>query len=221
VPVLLAAGLVIATLQVETPGALIATDYGRILLLKLVAVTGLLAVAALNKLRLTPALARGEAPAAITLRRAIGVEAALVAAILLATIMLGATPPPRVHPRGEVLTKLHQQHDRAAPKSSTTAQSGTIRAEIDLSPAQSGRNTILIRLLDAAGAPLEARETIVALANLPAGVEPIRRAFSRTGPGTYQLKDLVLVPAGTWSIRIDALLGDFDKRVFETELEIR
>jgi copper transport protein len=221
VPVLLAAGLVIATLQVETPGALIDTEYGRILLLKLVAVTGLLAVAALNKLRLTPALARGEARAAVTLRRAIGVEAALVAAILLATIMLGTTPPPRVLSGGEGLTGLHHQHGHDAPKFSTMAQSGTIRAEIEVSPAQSGRNTILIRLVDAAGAPLEPREAIVALANLPAGVEPIRRAANRTGPGTYRLDDVVLVPAGTWSIRIEALVGDFDERVFETELEIR
>ena len=80
---------------------------------------------------------------------------------------------------------------------------------------------MVIRLVDAAGMPLDARETIVALANLPAGVEPIRRALSRTRPGTYELKDLVLVPAGTWSIRIDALVGDFDERVFETKLEIR
>ncbi len=221
VPVLLAAGLVIATLQVETPGALIATDYGRILLLKLVAVTGLLAVAALNKLRLTPALARGEAPAAINLRRAIGVEAALVAAILLATVLLGATPPPRVLPAGAAATERHRPHGHAAPNFSMTVQSGTVRAEIEVSPAPGDRNTLVIRLIDAAGMPLDARETIVALANAPAGVEPIRRAPSRTGPGIYELKGLVLVPAGTWSIRIDALVGDFDERVFETELEIR
>ena len=55
---LLLAGVMLAALQVRTPAALIATDYGRLLLLKLALVALLLGLGALNRLVLTPALER-------------------------------------------------------------------------------------------------------------------------------------------------------------------
>ena len=56
---LLLAGVVLSALQLRTPSALIATDYGRLLLAKLALVALLLGLGALNRLVLTPALERG------------------------------------------------------------------------------------------------------------------------------------------------------------------
>ncbi|MEO1104948.1 MAG: CopD family protein, partial [Pseudomonadota bacterium] len=62
-----------------SPSELIGTAYGTALLSKLVVVTGLLALAAKNKLVLVPALARNEAGAPARLQRAIRLEGVAVA----------------------------------------------------------------------------------------------------------------------------------------------
>ena len=71
------------------------TAYGWILIAKVALVGFLLGFAALNKLRLVPAIEKGEPGAPARLRRSIGWEMAVVAAILLATATLTSitTPP--------------------------------------------------------------------------------------------------------------------------------
>ncbi|RST85879.1 copper resistance protein CopC, partial [Aquibium carbonis] len=92
---LFVSGGVLAVIQVETPAALLSTAYGTVLLVKLALVALLLALAAFNRWRLTPAVARGEAGPRRALVRAI------VAEVLIAVLILGAaatwrfTPPPR------------------------------------------------------------------------------------------------------------------------------
>lgn len=83
VPALLAAGALLLTLLAGDPLAALGTAWGRLLALKLVAVAGILALAALNRLRLAPALAAGAPPAAAALRRSVAAEAALMVAALL------------------------------------------------------------------------------------------------------------------------------------------
>ncbi len=88
VPALLLAGAVMAWLLVGDPRALVATGYGRTLLVKLVLVATLLALAAANKLRFVPAMRAGDHSAARHLRRSIDVEAALILAALAVTAAL-------------------------------------------------------------------------------------------------------------------------------------
>jgi copper transport protein len=220
VPVLILAGLTIAILQVRTFGSLVTTLYGWLLLAKLCAVTALLGLAALNRLRLTPALARGDRRAVDRLRRTIAVEIALVLAILIATAALGTTPPPRVfEPAGD--SGLHEPHEQHRGGLAVSAANSAGRAEIALASAESGDNAVDIRLTDTAGAPLEAREVIVVAANPSAGVEPIEREAEAIGAGAWRVENLTLVPAGEWSIRVEALVNDFEKPVFEAALELR
>lgn len=75
--------------------ALLGTAYGWTLLAKVALVAALLGLAALNKLRLVPALASGDPMAAPALRRSIAWEGAAVALILVATAALTTitTPP--------------------------------------------------------------------------------------------------------------------------------
>src|SRR5690606_36205139 len=96
VALLVAAGLIMVVLQVGSMSGLVGTTYGLILLAKLALVAALLALAAINKLRLTPSLALGEPGAVMALRRTIAAEVGLALAILVATAALGTTPPPRV-----------------------------------------------------------------------------------------------------------------------------
>jgi len=92
---LLLAGILLAALLLGGIAPLVTTAYGWVLLAKLALVVGLLGLAALNKWRLVPRLAAGDAGAALRLRRSIAAEIALVAAILLATAVLtSAVSPP-------------------------------------------------------------------------------------------------------------------------------
>lgn len=98
VAALVLAGGIFALVLVETPGGLLGTAYGRILLVKIALVAALLALAALNKLRLVPALAAGKQSARERLAASIRLEALAGAAILLTTATLTsvATPPGRL-----------------------------------------------------------------------------------------------------------------------------
>jgi len=85
VAALAAAGIGLLVLIAGSPLAALETGWGRLLALKLLAVAGLLGLAALNKLRLTPALAAGRSGAAGALRGSIAAEAALALAVLVLT----------------------------------------------------------------------------------------------------------------------------------------
>ncbi|MFD0917570.1 copper resistance D family protein [Pseudahrensia aquimaris] len=85
---LVVAGSVLAFLLVGSPLALISSQYGLTLLLKLAAVAVLLALAAANKIRFVPALRKESVSAAGHLRKSISLEMAVVALILAITAVL-------------------------------------------------------------------------------------------------------------------------------------
>jgi putative copper export protein len=82
---LIAAGALLLWLMLETPLALFESIYGRLMAVKLLLVAGLLSLAAMNKLRLTPALFAGDALALRRLRNSIGAEMTLATVVLAVT----------------------------------------------------------------------------------------------------------------------------------------
>lgn len=95
VAALVAAGVItLVLLGAATPEAL-SSPYGQAFLIKLALFAGVLGLAALNKVRLTPDLKAAVPGAAQRLRRSIAVESALVLAILATTAALTTvTSPP-------------------------------------------------------------------------------------------------------------------------------
>ncbi len=85
VPGLVAAGLVLLWLLLGSLEAVFMSEYGRLVLFKLAFVAGLLMLAAVNKLRLTPGVAAGNRAAATNLRWSIAGEMTLATAILILT----------------------------------------------------------------------------------------------------------------------------------------
>ena len=94
VAVLVAAGAGLLVVLAGGPLAVLASDWGRLLAVKLVLVAGLLALAARNKRHLSPALSRGDEAAAAALRGSIRREVGLVALVLLATAAMTSTASP-------------------------------------------------------------------------------------------------------------------------------
>ena len=94
-PALLAAGGYMAYVLVGSVEALLSTDYGRGLIVKLVFVFGLLVIAAVNKLRFVPILMKGYGQGANALAKTIRFEWVLFYAVMIATAALTTvlTPP--------------------------------------------------------------------------------------------------------------------------------
>jgi copper transport protein len=217
VPVLFAAGLIIAFVQVRTLEGLIGTDYGQRLVAKLVLVTGALLLAGLNKLKLTPALEHGEPGAARLLRRSIAAELILIAGVLVATAMLGQTTPPRVR-----AAEAHAHHTRERPGGgfATTAMAGNRKLLLEAAPAHPGNNRLTLTLVNADGTPAAPLDVTVWLSSPPLGIEPSERKAVQTAPGRYAV-EVPLPIAGLWTVEVDALVTDFEKAAFTTTVPIR
>ena len=97
VAALITAGTALLILLTGDPVAALAMPYGQLLALKVCLVAPLLGLAALNKLRLTPALQAGEMRARLHLRRSIRLEVLVVLAILVTTATLTTVASPERH----------------------------------------------------------------------------------------------------------------------------
>lgn len=87
------AGLMMALVYLAAPAALPGTDYGRLLLGKLLLFTLLLCLAAWHRLALTPALARGDRRACSLLRAGIALEGVVMTLLLLVSVALTGSAP--------------------------------------------------------------------------------------------------------------------------------
>ncbi|MCX5581656.1 copper resistance D family protein [Kaistia terrae] len=91
---LIAAGMVLALVQLGGIDALWGTAYGQVLMVKLIPVIALFLVAALNRFGLTESAERHDPNAITRLRRTIGVEVALVLVIFAVAACWHFTPRP-------------------------------------------------------------------------------------------------------------------------------
>ncbi|MEO0753002.1 MAG: CopD family protein [Pseudomonadota bacterium] len=88
IPVLIAAGLVLGWTVLGSWANLFTTPYGLALIAKLCSVGVLLALGAMNKIRIVPGLVSGNAAAAANLSKSLKIEWVVFAAVLLATAAL-------------------------------------------------------------------------------------------------------------------------------------
>ena len=208
VAVLVSAGVVLAVIQVETPAALLSTAYGMVLLVKLALLAPLFLLAAVNRWRLTEPAARGEARALRHLALSIAVETMLVLAILGVAAAWRFTPPPRALAIA------------AAQPASTHIHTEKAMAEITVTPGHAGPVDVSVILMTGDFGPLDAKEVAFVFANPAAGVEPIRRKAFKPGDGSWRVEGLVLPFAGTWTVRLDVLIDDFDMTRLQGEVTI-
>jgi copper transport protein len=217
VPILLVAGTILAVFQVQHLEALVTTNYGVTLLLKLAGVVVLLAIAAANRYVLLPRLVAGAPNALSRLRLAIFAELFVGFFILVMTAIMTQAVPPRS-------ISTHDAHDhqthRVEGQAVALMRSGRM-AIIEVTPARAGRNTILLYLSDTTGQPVRALEAEVEFANIAAGIAPLRRKLSMTAPGHFTYAGPELTLAGPWQLRLDVLVNDFEKSIFETEIAVR
>ena len=207
VAVLALSGLTLAFLQGVTTATLVETDYGRLLAGKLLLVLVMLGLGAVNRRFLVPRAVTGDGTHLRRLRRVLAVDVCLLLAVLAVVAGWRFTPPPRSLAAAEAALRHRSMLHIHTAKGMAMIQLGN-HGDLD------------IRLSDANGRPLVAREVRVSLANSAAGVEPLQRPATLVADGHWSVDGLIFPVGGAWSLRLGVLVSDFESLSLEGVLTV-
>lgn len=155
-------GLTLAVVQLQGFSALVDTNYGIILLVKLALVLVLLGFAALNRFLVTPALA-ADPNDTHPLLGSVLVEFVLVIAILAAVAGWRFTPPPRaLLASAEPPLAIHIHTDAAM-------------FQVLISPGKVGTDNFVLQLMNGDASPFEVREVTLTLTLPERAIEALER----------------------------------------------
>jgi copper transport protein len=200
-------GLLLAVIQLESLSALTGTRYGWILCIKLALVAVLLALAALNRFRLTPALQSGPQNTR-PLVRSIAFECAVVLGILALVAGWRFTPPPR------------SLASAVSPPLALHIHSDKAMFQVLISRSKAGTDDFVLQIMAGDATPLQAKEVSLFLSLPEKGIEPLERKAERDTDGIWTVRGVPIPFAGLWRIRVDALVTDFEKVTLEEELDV-
>lgn len=202
--------------------ALVQTGYGQALLVKLGLVGLVVATAGYNRFRVTPAIVAGPTAEAgwQRLRRSVTVEAGLLVAVLAVTgWLVNASPTPPTEPSAGAAADGSSAAATGSPVEQTVAL-GNDQIRLRLTPATAGVNSLEFTVVDAGGQPVSPVSDPEVSVTMPAaGVGPLTRPVSATGPGAYQaVLDLPL--SGQWTIAISVRTSEFEEPTARVEVQI-
>jgi copper transport protein len=210
--VLLIAGITNGYLQVRTWSALWETTYGLLLLAKVALVIPLLALGAYNNRYAVPRLRAGIASVLERRRflRAAGTELAVMVSIVAVTAVLVNAEPAHTeseameHTEGSAMTEAGHH----GPFEGTVALEGT-DVMVTVDPAMPGENTITLMFMPV---PENLTEVSVSASMPSQDIGPLDFVAEPdpAAQGTYVVENASLAIAGTWDLRVEALLGEFD-----------
>jgi copper transport protein len=206
-------GGVQALVLVRTLDALVATAYGRAVLIKVILFCVLLGFGVLQRRRIIPALealARaGSTPGAVgaLLRRTLRREGLILLGVFGVTAALISYTP---------------AIDANAGPFSATTTIGPAQLELTVDPARVGENTIHLYLIDArTGAQFTQTKELDVTASLPAKrIGPLPLKANLSGPGHYTFNATSFVPAGTWQLQITDRVSDFNEYLKTVDVPI-
>jgi copper transport protein len=201
-------GVALSIIQLGSVRALIETQYGILLSIKLVLVMLLLGLAALNRFLFTPAVV-ADYENTRPLLRSILLECVLVVGILAVVAGWRFTPPPRaaVAPVAAPLS-VHIHTDAAM-------------FQVLVSPGKAGANDFVLQLMTGDAALLPAKEATLILSLPERGIEPIERRAMLGPDGYWHVRGVALPLPGRWRMRIEALVSDFQKITLQDDLQVR
>ena len=186
-------GLYSATLRVGSWDGLITSLYGHTLLIKQVFVAGLLAIAAINLLIISPKLKRDRLQGIannniVTRFRKLLTFELIFAGLLLASVsFLTYIPPARLPSSTSDLTARTKVDD--------------LNTNISISPGRVGENTFTLRL-SSDGEPLRtAKEVLLRFNSGNANIPASDLELIGLGDGTYRAKGAFLSVPGDWQIQ--------------------
>jgi copper transport protein len=187
-------GLVRGLVEVRTWHGLTSTSFGRTLLIKLVLVAGLIALGAVNRFRIVPALRAGRAKVA-SIGSTVRAELALAIPIVVAAAVLGELPPAQY---------VAQPAATQAPPAVTVSGNDfatSVKVQLTASPGTVGPNQFSARVVDYdSGQPVNAtrvslRFTLPSRPDIGASTLELDKAAG----GRWQGQGILSID-GKWSI---------------------
>jgi putative copper resistance protein D len=192
VGILLASGLLNSWNLLNGPRDLIASDYGRLLALKIVFFAAMIAIAAVNKFYLTPHLPRATVLQAL-LRNSLA-EIGLGVCVLLFVGLLG-TLPPALH--------VHATSADLPPDAAFVhIHMSEVMAEVTIEPGRTGRTEVTIRVSREDSSNYPAKDVRLELDPPTAGLPTVRRTATEQPDGRWLINNLTLAPSGIWATRV-------------------
>ncbi|PXW57905.1 copper resistance CopC/CopD family protein [Chelatococcus asaccharovorans] len=155
---LVAAGMVLALIQLGGPAALWSTAYGQVLMAKLLLLVILFCLAAYNRFWLTKPTEQGDPVATRQLVRSIRIELAIVVTIFAVAAFWRFTPPPRA------------LAEAAAAPASIHIHTAKAMADLTVAPGRVGPSLASIVIMTGDFGPLAAKDVTLILANPSAGI---------------------------------------------------
>jgi putative copper resistance protein D len=209
---LLATGIVNTYYLAGSVPALLHTDYGRLLLIKIVLFLAMVAIAAVNRVRLTPQLLQQASIATSRdalrqLRRNAATEAS-AGAIVIAIVAALGTMPPAIHAAHQLPTYGPVPADAAFVHIHLTEG----MADVTIRPGRTGLARATIRLWNEDFEALNARQVSVTLTAPAAASQPTTRPARQGRDGAWQVDGIALSEPGNWTISVDVVL-DQTKRL--------
>ena len=176
--------------------ALLHTDYGRLLLIKIALFLLMVAIAAVNRFRLTPQLLQQASIAASRdalrqLRRNAAIEALAGAAVIAIVAALG-TMPPAIHAAHQ-----HPTYE-AVPADAAFVHIHLVEgmADVTIRPGRAGRARATIRLWNEDFEALNARQVSLTLTAPSAAGNPTTLPARQSRDGAWQVDGIALSAAG-------------------------
>ncbi len=194
--------------QLGSVRALIETNYGIILSIKLALVILLLALAALNRFVATPAVVADRKNTRL-LSGSILTECVLVLGILALVAGWRFTPPPRASVSSVAAPLSVHIHTDAA------------MFQVLVSPGKVGANDFVLQLMTGDAALLPAKEATLILSMPERGIEPMERRATLGPDGTWHVRGVALPQPGRWRMQIEALVTDFQKITLQDDLQVK
>jgi len=206
---LVLAGTVQALIEVGTPGALVSTTYGRLIIAKVVLLGAVISIAAYSRKLVLRRLAPGEPR---RLRRAVGAELGITAVVLALAAVLVQTTPARTAAANEEL---------GGPGFYTaTLDSNLFKLQVDVDPAKKGNNSIHLYAYDKNNNPLpvvEWKGTAALPANDVAPVDiPLLPLTDNHASG-----ETTLPLEGDWQLKFTLRLSEIDQATVTATVPVK
>ncbi|MDT0445898.1 copper resistance CopC/CopD family protein [Streptomyces johnsoniae] len=155
--------------------------------------------------------ARDADPHRAGLRRSVWAETAIAAVLLAVTTVLTGTTPARTADTAPAQAAPAAPRGPVSVPFDTGGERGQGTAELDLSPARTGGNTLHVRLFDTEGLPTGAVEVRVAF-TLPAeNLGPLRHEPLHVDVGHWTLTEVQLPRPGDWEVALTIRTSDIDQ----------
>jgi len=187
-------GFYSASLRVGTWSGLLTTLYGHVLLIKQGFVAGLLAIAGINFLIISPRLQREQGKGTANPKliaqfgRILFIDVTLASLLLASVSFLTYIPPARIVAPVTDFTDIQQVDD--------------LKVEINISPARVGQNTFMLMLIDPDGQPIySAKEVLLRFTSSKANVAPSELQLVGDGSGMFMASGTYLSFPDNWQVQ--------------------